>query len=211
MSADGARPAAVGIGAADLARLPVGKAVERHPTGQWGMSLLIATEGALFAFLLFSYFYLDSRSPGPWPPTGPPSLSIVIPNTIILLSSSATLMWAEAGIRRGNVGRLKVGLLLTILLGAIFLSLQGVEFMSKTFGPTTDAYGSAFFTITGLHGSHVFVGLVVLSVILVMAWRGKFSEENHYYVSNAAMYWHFVDVVWLFVFTSLYITPRLGL
>jgi len=195
----------------DLSGLPVGNAAELHPTGQWGMSLLIVTEAALFAFLLFSYFYLGARAPGVWPPGGPPDLGLVLPNTFILLSSSVALLWGEAGIRRGDTRRLVIGLAAAIVLGTTFLTLQGVEYSRKTFTPATDAYGSAFFTITGLHGTHVLVGLIVLSVVLVMACRGQFSERDHHYVSNAALYWHFVDVVWLFVFTSLYLTPRLGL
>lgn len=202
---------AVPPSAADLAALPVGTAAEPHPTGQWGMALLIATEASLFAYLLFSYFYLMVRSTTPWPPFGPPHLEVALPNTAILLSSSMTLLWAEAGIRRGRRTRLCVGLGLTILLGIAFLSLQGFEYSRQRFTPSTDAYGSAFFTITGLHGSHVFVGIVVLSVILAMAIRGKLSQRDHHYLSNAALYWHFVDAVWIAVFTSLYLAPRLGL
>lgn len=195
----------------DLAALPVGTAVEAHPTGQWGMALLIATEASLFAYLLFSYFYLAARSHGAWPPFGPPRLDIALPNTAVLLSSSVALLWAEAGLRRGDERRLRIGLALTMLLGAAFLALQGVEYSRQSFSPATDAYGSAFFTITGLHGTHVFVGLVVLGVVFSMTLRGKLSHEHRHYVSNAAMYWHFVDVVWIAVFTSLYLAPRLGL
>lgn len=196
---------------ADLASLPVGKAAELHPTGQWGMALLIATEAALFAYLLFSYFYLAVRAPGPWPTAGPPGLDIAIPNTVILVASSASLHWAERGVRRGDLRRLRWGLGVTILLGTTFLALQGFEYSRLEFSPTSDAYGSAFFIITGLHGSHVLVGTVMLAVLLVLALRGEFSKEDHHFVSNGALYWHFVDAVWLAVFTCLYLTPRLGL
>jgi heme/copper-type cytochrome/quinol oxidase subunit 3 len=194
-----------------LSALPVGKAAERHPPGQWGMLLLISTEAALFACLLFSYFYLGARSTTPWPPFGPPDLHVAALNTLILLSSSVTLHWGERGIRRGQVGRLRVGLALTILLGLTFLSLQGYEYSRQPFTPMTDAYGSTFFTVTGMHGTHVFVGLVVLTVVSVMAARGKFAADRHWYVSNAALYWHFVDAVWIAVFSSLYLSPHLGL
>jgi len=193
-----------------LDALPVGTDAERHPPGQWGMALLIATEAALFGCLLFSYFYLGARA-RVWPPHGAPDLRLASLNTVILLSSSATLHWAERGIRRGRVARLRLGLALTMALGLGFLSLQAVEYSRQPFGPGTDAYGSAFFTITGMHGTHVFVGLLTLGVISLMAWLGKFGARHHAYVSNAALYWHFVDVVWLAVYASLYLTPHLGL
>ena len=82
--------------------------------------------------------------------------------------------------------------------------------MFETFTPATDAYGSLFFTITGFHGAHVFVGLLMNAVIQIWAWRGQFTARRHVAVSNVVLYWHFVDVVWIFVFISLYLTPRLG-
>ena len=196
--------------ARDVHVLPVGTAVEAHPPGQWGMLLLIATESALFGCLLFSYFYLGARAPA-WPPSGPPELTLASINTVLLLSSSAALHWGERGIRRGHVGRLRAGLALTIVLGAVFLSLQGIEYHRQSLTPATDAYSSAFYTVTGVHGAHVLVGLVVLAVLSVMAARGKFDKADHAYVSNAALYWHFVDAVWLAVFSSLYLAPHLGL
>lgn len=177
-------------------------------TGRWGMILLIATEATLFAYLLFSYFYLGSMS-STWPPHGMPDLKLSIPNTIILLVSSGTMWWADSGIRKGNQGRLRLGLLITLVLGIVFLAIQMVEYSHKTFTPATDAYGSLFFTITGFHGAHVAVGLLMNIVVQVRAWLGHFTAERHLAVSNTALYWHFVDIVWLFVFASLYITPRL--
>lgn len=193
----------------DLATLRIGNAAEEHPPGQWGMLLLIATEAALFASLIFSYFYLEVRSPL-WPPNGAPDLKVASFNTAILLSSSVTLHWGELGIRNGRVGRMRLGLALTMVLGAVFLSLQVYEYSRLGFSPTTDAYGSVFFTITGIHGTHVFVGLLILGVMSVMAAKGIFSQEDHHYLSNAALYWHFVDAVWIAVFTSLYLSPHFG-
>ena len=111
------------------------------------------------------------------------------------------------GHRRTGLAIFALGLALTVLLGLLFLSLQGYEYSRQPFTPATNAYGSAFFTITGMHGTHVFVGLLVLTVVSVMAARGKFGARNHAYVSNAALYWHFVDVVWIVLFTTLYILP----
>jgi heme/copper-type cytochrome/quinol oxidase subunit 3 len=172
--------------------------------------LLIATEAALFAYLLFSYFYLASMATSPWPPDGPPKLDLVLPNTGLLLLSSGSMYWAESGIRSGRTARLRVGLLITLVLGAIFLTIQGIEYSKKTFSPTTHAYGSLFFTITGFHGAHVFAGLLMIAVITVRAFLGHFRQGAHEAVTNVSWYWHFVDLVWLCVFTSLYLSPHFG-
>jgi heme/copper-type cytochrome/quinol oxidase subunit 3 len=176
-------------------------------SGQWGMRLLIATESAFFAYLLFSYFYLGSLAPV-WPPDGAPSLAIAGPDTVILLASSVTLWWAETGIARGAQGRLRAGLLFTFVLGGVFVALQAREWSQKTFSPQTSAYGSLFFTVTGFHGAHVVAGLLMNLVVQVWAWRGSFTRGRHAFVSNAALYWHFVDVVWIVVFTALSLVPR---
>jgi heme/copper-type cytochrome/quinol oxidase subunit 3 len=188
-------------------RLPVGRP-GRGATGWWGMVLLIATEASLFTYLLFSYFYLGSMARGAWPPSGPPELRLALPNTAILLLSSAAMWWAESGVRRGEQGRLRLGLLATLALGIVFLGIQAVEYGHKHFTPATDAYGSLFFTITGFHGAHVAVGLLMIAVVAVRAWLGHFSERRHLAVTNVSWYWHFVDAVWLAVFTSLYLSPR---
>ena len=193
--------------AAQLDRLSHSPA--RSP-GFWGMMLLIATEAALFAYLLFSYFYLSYMAAGPWPPEGPPSLKLVLPNTAILLLSSGTMYWAEAGIRRGEGGRLRIGLIVTLVLGVIFLAIQGVEYSNQRITPTTNAYGSLFFTITGFHGAHVAAGLLMIAVIACRAFLGHFRQGRHEAVTNVSWYWHFVDLVWLSVFTSLYLSPYLG-
>jgi heme/copper-type cytochrome/quinol oxidase subunit 3 len=178
--------------------------------GFWGMMLLIATEASLFAYLLFSYFYLGSMATGPWPPDGPPSLKLALPNTAILLLSSGTMYWAERGIRRGDGSRLRIGLAVTLLLGTVFLVIQGVEYSKQHFTPRTSAYGSLFFTVTGFHGAHVVVGLLMIAVIGVRAFLGHFRGARHEAVTNVSWYWHFVDAVWLCVFTSLYLAPHLG-
>jgi heme/copper-type cytochrome/quinol oxidase subunit 3 len=119
------------------------------------------------------------------------------------------MWWAESGIRAGRSGRLRIGPVITIVFGAIFAAIQAVEWSKKLFGPATDAYGSLFFTITGFHGAHVIVGLIMLTFILLRASLGHFTAERHLAVSTVAIYWHFVDVVWLFVFASLFLMPRL--
>jgi heme/copper-type cytochrome/quinol oxidase subunit 3 len=192
--------------AANAYILPINPAERRNP-GWWAMVLIVVTEAMLFAYLLFAYFYLGSMANTPWPPGGPPALKLVVPNTIILLASSGTMWWGESGIRAGSQMRLRLGLLVTLLLGAAFLVIQGIEYSKKDFGLQSNAYGSLFFTITGFHGAHVFVGLLFNIFVQIRAWLGHFSAKRHLAVTNAAMYWHFVDAVWLVVFTSLYLAP----
>ncbi|MEP6778584.1 MAG: cytochrome c oxidase subunit I [Gemmatimonadaceae bacterium] len=174
----------------------------------WGMVCLLVTEGAFFFYLLVSYFYLASSSTNAFPTHGAPELPLVLCNTLLLLASSATLEWGKRGVRSGNRMRATIGTSITALLGTTFLCLQLVEYSRKVSGPTDDAYASLFFTITGFHGLHVLVGVVMLLVLITRIVRGHFSEAHHTAVTNVAMYWHFVDVVWLVVFTSLYLTPR---
>lgn len=176
-------------------------------TSRWAMRLLILTEACYFASLLFSYWYLAAINPR-WPPPGRhPALDIAIPNTVILLSSSVTLLWGEAGMRKGDRRRFRIGLTATFVLGVIFVSLQGLEWTRQSFSASSGIWGSLFYTITGFHGAHVIVGLIMNLVVQWWLWRGAFTRERHQFVSNAAIYWHFVDIVWLFVFTSLYIIP----
>ena len=187
--------------------LPLNPAQRSNP-GWWVMVLVITTEAMLFAYFLFAYYYVGSMTVGPYPSDGPPDLKLSLPNTVILIVSSITMWWAERGIRVGNQMRLRLGMLVTLILGIIFLVIQGIEYSHKSFAPQTNAYGGLFFTITGFHGAHVFVGLLMNVVVQIWAWRGWFDADRHLAVTNAAMYWHFVDAVWLVVFFSLYITPR---
>ncbi len=182
--------------------------------GWWGMVWLIATEATLFASLLASYFYLRFRHGVEWPPDGLPIPEFALPAvmTAILLSSSIPVHIADAAIKRGNVGVLKWGLRIGFLLGAVFLVLTvGVEWPETLhhFTPRTNVYGSLFFTITGFHAAHVLVGLGMNLWTQVRAGQGAFDSERHVTVQNFTMYWHFVDVVWVFVFTTLYLSPRL--
>jgi len=184
--------------------LPINPATRSNP-GAWVMVLVIVTEAMLFAYLLFAYFYLGSMTGGAFPTDGAPELKLVLPNTIILLVSSGTMYLAERGIRKGSQAQLRIGMAVTLLLGIVFLVLQGVEYSHKTFAFQTDAYSGLFFTITGLHGAHVFVGLVINAVVQVWAWRGWFTADRHLAVTNAAMYWHFVDIVWVLMFLTVYV------
>jgi heme/copper-type cytochrome/quinol oxidase subunit 3 len=176
------------------------------------MLLLITTEATLFALLLVSYFYLRFESPGPWPPDGAdPKLLVPAVMTVLLMSSSIPAYLADTSIRRGEVDRLRLYLASTLLLGAAFLGLQAWEYSDRldVLRPQDDAYGSLFYTVTGLHGAHVVVGLALLGWVLAWAFRGRYGAHRHLAVEISSLYWHFVHVVWLFVFLSLYLSPRL--
>lgn len=174
----------------------------------WGMVCVLVTEGAFFAYLLVSYFYLASTSTNAFPTKGAPALGLVLVNTALLLASSATLEVGKRAVRDGRNARAAFGTLATTLLGVTFLALQVLEYTRRTSRPSDDAYASLFFTITGFHGLHVLVGVIMLTVLLVRMRRRDFTPAHHTAVTNVTMYWHFVDVVWLAVFTSLYLSPR---
>jgi len=178
----------------------------------WGMLLFITTEATLFALFLVSYFYLRFESVGPWPPSGSdPKLLIPTVMTALLMASSLPAYLADASIRRGDVDRLRFYLASTLVLGSVFLALQAYEYHDKlrSLRPQDDAYGSLFYTITGLHGAHVIVGLVLLGWVLFWAVRGRYGAQRCVPVEISSLYWHFVHVVWLFVYVSLYLAPRL--
>ena len=182
--------------------------------GWWGMVWLIATEATLFASLLASYFFLRFRYGPEWPPAGieDPALELPLIMSVILLSSSIPVHLAETAIKKGNVPRLRWGLAAGFVLGATFLAITfGIEWPETLheFTPQTNVYGSLFFLITGFHGMHVLVGLAMNAWAQVRAAHGAFDGERHVTIQNFAMYWHFVDVVWVFVFLTLYISPRL--
>jgi heme/copper-type cytochrome/quinol oxidase subunit 3 len=186
-------------------RLPIGS-MSRRASGWWGMWCLIATEASLFAYLLFSYFYLASQSHGGWAPEMP-KLRLALPNTIILIASSFVLRWGETGIRKGSRGRLLLGLGGAFVLGAVFSVLQMLEWHSKKFGLSDNAYAASYFVTTGFHMAHVVGGLLVIATLFLWAVLGKFDAEHHAAVSIGSLYWHFVDVVWLAVFTTFYLLP----
>lgn len=183
--------------------------------GYWGMWGLITTEALLFSSLIASSFYLRFRAgPHQWPPTGIPLPELTLPlaMTAILWSSSIPVHLADRAIRRGNQRGLRLGLLAGFLLGAAFLAIQlAVEYPRtlRLFTPRTNAYGSAFFTLTGFHGFHVLVGLAISVWVQVRARQGAFDQHRHTSVQNFATYWHFVDAVWLFVLLTVYISPHL--
>jgi cytochrome c oxidase subunit 3 len=174
-----------------------------------GILLFIVSEVMLFGAFFAIYFFIRVvANVGPWPPDG-----ITLPvgvagvNTAILVSSSFTIHWALESIRRENRRGLILGLAATFMLGATFLFIQLNEYVHIGFAIHTNAFGSVFYGLTGLHGAHVTVGLILLAFANIRAWRGHFSKEpkKHLGVEIPGIYWHFVDVMWIIVFTTVYI------
>ena len=171
-----------------------------------GMLLFIISEIMVFGAFFTAYFFIRVVNDQSWPAEGTelPKLIAGV-NTAILLSSSLTLHWAQTGIKHGNRWALKAGMMTTFLLGLTFLFVQINEYIHIGFSPQDHAQGTIFYGLTGLHGAHVFIGLLLLLFVTVRAFRGHYSPEHHDGVEVPGIYWHFVDVMWIVVYTSVYI------
>jgi cytochrome c oxidase subunit 3 len=171
-----------------------------------GMYLFIGSEIMLFGSFFTAYFFVRVVNGTPWP-TPPYHLPVyaALINTCILVTSSFTMHWALTSIKRGNVWGLRAGLLLTFLLGLTFLITQITEYLRIGFNTSDGAFATIFLCLTGLHGVHVFVGLSILLFMTIRAFRGHFSAEHHHGVEIGGIYWHFVDVMWIVVYLTIYI------
>jgi cytochrome c oxidase subunit 3 len=172
-----------------------------------GMLLFIISEVMVFGAFFTAYFFIRVVSGDKWFPVDGNKLPVAVAfvNTCILVSSSFTLHWAEHSIKNNNRFGLKAGILSTFLLGATFLFVQVNEYVHIGFAPHDFAQGSVFYGLTGLHGAHVAVGLTLLLMVVIRSWRGHYSPEEHRGVDVPGIYWHFVDVMWIVVFTSVYV------
>ena len=188
---------------------------------RYGMILFIASEvmffvGWFWAFFDFSLFpsTLSKAIGGQWPPKELEAVldafDLPLLNTLILLLSGTTVTWAHHALIHGDRSGLKKGLWLTIGLGVLFSSLQGFEYAHAPFAFGKNTYGSAFYMATGFHGFHVIIGTIFLAVCQYRAYKGDFTPRQHFGFEAAAWYWHFVDVVWLFLFVSIYIWGNWG-
>jgi cytochrome c oxidase subunit 3 len=187
---------------------PVANQSSRVDARVLGMFLFIGSEIMLFGAFFAAYFFVRVVGTGytEWPPHPyefPKYVAGV--NTAILVTSSFTIHWALHAIRHDNRNGMKAGLVLTLLLGATFLITQITEYARIGFAPHTGAFASTFFGLTGLHGAHVFVGLTILLFMTIRAFRGHFSAEAHHGVEVGGIYWHFVDVMWIVVYFTVYI------
>ena len=185
-------------------------AVSRMNIGTLGMTIFIGSEIMLFASFFTAYFIARSNAKQ-WPPIFQGTESFEAPklitgvNTAILVFSSFTVWWAEKRLAEGDRKGLIRGLAVTIMLGATFLIIQINEYAHLGFTPQDKMFGTIFYCLTGLHGAHVFVGLDVLTYSLNRARRGEFSHGNAGPLQAASIYWHFVDVVWVFLYTVVYL------
>ncbi len=202
---------------------------------RYGMILFIASEVMFFVAWFWIFFemalfhHVRTLSPiddvanawETWPPKGVetvPAFELPLVNTLTLLLSGTTVTWAHHALQTGDRPGRKIGLLLTILLGMLFTSIQAFEYHHILtehlfYGPdasNSGLYGSAFFMATGFHGFHVIIGTIFLTVCLIRLLGGGFTPTKHFGFEAAAWYWHFVDVVWLFLFTFLYFTFGAG-
>jgi cytochrome c oxidase subunit 3 len=181
---------------------------------RYGMLMFIASEVMFFVAFFWAFFHfalypehVAGAARAIWPPQGVKTFDpwhLPFLNTMILLLSGCTVTWAHHGLLSGDRKTLIQGLTLTVLLGALFTFFQVVEYVTAPFAFTGGIYPSTFFLATGFHGFHVLVGTIFLLVCLFRALKGHFSPERHFGFEAAAWYWHFVDVVWLFLFICIY-------
>jgi cytochrome c oxidase subunit 3 len=180
---------------------------------RWGMIAFLGSELATFGAVFTYYFFIRA---GTWPPQELPPLtsSLVLANTALLIASSFTLHWAHVAIRNENRRNFILGLAVTLLLGIVFIGGQVLEYyefiVREGFTLESGIFASAFFGLTGLHGLHVTLGAVILGIVFVRGLFGQYSAERHVSVSTASMYWHFVDVVWIFLVVVLYAGAELS-
>jgi cytochrome c oxidase subunit 3 len=184
-----------------------------------GMLLFITSEVMFFAGLFAAYFNVRASAPA-WPPviagTNPPEqyhleiLPLVGPATVLLILSSFTCQFAVWGIRRGDRTAFLRNIGVTFLIGIVFLVMQATDYIllyGEGIQLSTGTFGTTYFTLTGFHGAHVFGGVIMLGVVLYRGLAGQFSSRHHDAVEAVSLYWHFVDVVWILLFSILYLLP----
>jgi heme/copper-type cytochrome/quinol oxidase subunit 3 len=178
------------------------------PHDKMGMWVFLCSEVMFFTGLIGSYIVLRFASPL-WPqPSTVLNIPLTAMNTFILICSSVTMVQALAAIVRGDAAKMKLFLCLTLLFGSIFLSIQGVEYwklLHEGFNPHVSLFGSVFFTTTGFHGFHVFCGVVCIAFVTGKAFLGKYTQAHHQGIETLGLYWHFVDLVWIVLFTIIYL------
>jgi cytochrome c oxidase subunit 3 len=178
-----------------------------------GIFLFIGSEIMLFGSFFTVYFFdRVVNNTHPWPPVNPATgiqwerpWFVALVNTCILVTSSFTMHWATVSVKRGNRAGLQAGMVLTILLGATFLLTQVIEYHRLGYNTSDSSFAATFFGLTGLHGTHVLIGLIILTVMCIRSFRGHFSPEHHHGIEVGGIYWHFVDVMWIVVYVTVYV------
>nr|YP_009383604.1 cytochrome c oxidase subunit III [Zelandoperla fenestrata]ARS43776.1 cytochrome c oxidase subunit III [Zelandoperla fenestrata] len=178
---------------------------------RWGMILFIVSEVFFFISFFWAFFHSSLSPTGElgaiWPPAGIipfNPLQIPLLNTAILLASGVTVTWAHHALMEGNHSQTTQGLFFTVILGIYFSILQAYEYIEAPFAISDSVYGSTFYVATGFHGLHVIIGTTFLLISLLRHTSHHFSSNHHFGFEAAAWYWHFVDVVWLFLYISIY-------
>jgi heme/copper-type cytochrome/quinol oxidase subunit 3 len=176
----------------------------------WGMVCFIASEATLFVLLFYSYFYLGASNIG-WPTDALPRFKFSVALTAILIVSSITLLWGQRGMKEGSKGKVQGGIMISFVLAVAFLVVQVFEYREhlRTLKPSSGAYGSIFYTITSIHILHLTVGAVMLLWVWFLLHFRPIDTWRRELVHNVSLYWHFVGLVWIFIFWTLYVTPHL--
>ncbi|HWB22513.1 MAG TPA: cytochrome c oxidase subunit 3 [Gaiellaceae bacterium] len=185
----------------------------RIPPPLVGIFLFIGSEIMLFGSFFTVYFFdRVVNNPGTWPPLNPATgvqferpWFVALVNTLILVTSSFTMHWASTSLKKGNRAGLCAGMVLTLLLGLTFLLTQVIEYHRIGFNTGDTAFAATFFGLTGLHGCHVFIGLLILLAMTIRSFKGHFTPEHHHGLEVGGIYWHFVDVMWIVVYVTVYI------
>ena len=179
----------------------------RISPGIVGIFLFLGSEIMLFGSFFTVYFFdRVVNHTHPWPPT-PFERPVFVAgvNTLILVTSSFTMHWATQSVKRGNRAGLQAGMVLTFLLGLTFLLTQVIEYHRIGFNTGDQSFAATFFGLTGLHGCHVLIGLTILLAMTIRSFRGHFSPEHHQGIEIGGIYWHFVDVMWIIVYVTVYV------
>ncbi len=171
-----------------------------------GFLFFLISDCVIFGDFIFSYLYLRDVAPV-WPPPGieRPYLYLAAVNSMVLFGSGATMHYAMEGIRRDRRRQFVAFILATIVLGSLFLAGQAYEYthLHDTWAGST--FGASFFTLTGLHGFHVLIGVIYLITVFIQTLRGTYTQQRHFGLTAATLYWHFVDVIWVALFFLFYI------
>lgn len=177
----------------------------------WGIIGLILVESVVFSALIASYFYLGFGQPE-WPVAGVEDPGLLLPaiGTSALLASSVSMHFADKAVKQARYDRLKWGLVVSIVLASIFLGLKVVEYSDKSFRWDSHSYGSIVWLVIFFHSTHVVSLLLKTVVVAVLSWRGFFTRVNRIAITVNGFYWHFVVIVWIPLFATLYLSPRLG-